>query len=267
MSYEDRIAGLIRDGAGIAESMESLEKLHGDASYRAYYRASLEGGRTLIIMQMPEGKASASEEITNFNGTHKELPFLNVTRYLSSRGLPVPEVLHYGESEHALVIEDLGDDLLFREVDGAGRGKRLDWYGRAIDLLVTMQEKTIGGTAEDCIAFARSFDAYLLNWEFRHFLEFGIEARSEAPMDAADLDIFEKVTQGISSAIQRIGYCFTHRDFQSRNLIIDDGRLHMIDYQDALMGPQVYDLVALLRDSYVKLPDDMVDELEVYYGE
>ena len=44
-----------------------------------------------------------------------------------------------------------------------------------------------------------------------------------------------------------------HRDYHSRNLMLHDGSLYIIDFQDARMGPDTYDLVSLLRDSYVDL--------------
>lgn len=266
MKFEERLKQLVEGELGIEEPVRGVEKLHGDASYRTYYRLSLADGRTFIVMQMPEGRASVSEEITNFNGTHKELPYINVTNYLAGKGLPVPKILLYSETDHLMIIEDLGDRLMAREVEGAGRQKTLDLYKRAIDLLIRIQRSTEGGTGEECVAFARSFDTYLLNWEFRHFLEYGIEARVGAPVDEEDLKIFESATGEISSCISKLPYGFTHRDFQSRNLILDDGGLVMIDFQDALKGPFVYDLVSLTRDSYVKLSDDVVRDLVEYYS-
>jgi N-acetylmuramate 1-kinase len=56
-----------------------------------------------------------------------------------------------------------------------------------------------------------------------------------------------------------------HRDYHSRNLMLHAGRLFIIDFQDARMGPDTYDLVSLLRDSYVDLPDRDVDELIAYF--
>ena len=52
-----------------------------------------------------------------------------------------------------------------------------------------------------------------------------------------------------------------HRDYHSRNLMLHDRRLYIIDFQDARMGPDTYDLASLLRDSYVDLPEERVDEL------
>ena len=56
-----------------------------------------------------------------------------------------------------------------------------------------------------------------------------------------------------------------HRDYHSRNLMLHEGQLFIIDFQDARMGPDTYDLVSLLRDSYVDLPEQTVDELIAYF--
>jgi aminoglycoside/choline kinase family phosphotransferase len=56
-----------------------------------------------------------------------------------------------------------------------------------------------------------------------------------------------------------------HRDYHSRNLMLHDGSLYIIDFQDARMGPDTYDLVSLLRDSYVDLAAAQVDELVAYF--
>ncbi len=56
-----------------------------------------------------------------------------------------------------------------------------------------------------------------------------------------------------------------HRDYHSRNLMLNEGQLYMIDFQDARMGPDTYDLVSLLRDSYVDLPEQTVEELVAYF--
>ncbi len=257
---------ILNDEVSSTAEISQLIKLHGDASYRTYYRAVLSDGNTFIVMQMPEGKSSVSEEITNFNGTHKELPFINVERYLSGLGLPVPAIRCYSEVHHLMVLEDLGDRLMARVVENASEPERLLWYKKAVDLLVLMQERTRSAEIKSCVACARSFDARLLNWEFDHFREYGVEARLGAKMSDEDLHIFEEETRAITSDIERMPRGFTHRDFQSRNLVIKDDDLYIIDFQDALQGPRVYDLVALTRDSYVKLADDTLDALIAYYA-
>ena len=56
-----------------------------------------------------------------------------------------------------------------------------------------------------------------------------------------------------------------HRDYHSRNLMLHDGSLYIIDFQDARMGPDTYDLASLLRDSYVDIADRELDELIAYF--
>lgn len=257
---------LIREEVGQGASLQELVKLHGDASCRTYYRARLAGGASYIVMQMPKGRTSASEEVTNFKGVHRELPFINIARFLRSRGLPVPAVHAYREEERLILLEDLGEDLLAGRVAGAPAREQLAWYGRAIELLLELQRATAGAGGSECVAFARSFDATLLDWEFDHFAEYGIEARLGRPLGDADRALFLEQTRRISAEIQRVPYGFTHRDFQSRNLIVHGDALAMIDFQDALLGPAVYDLVALLRDSYVTLDDPAVESLMQRYA-
>lgn len=262
-----KLETLIRERLGRNASVASVVKLHGDASYRTYSRVFLSDGSTLIAMQMPAGAASASEEITNFKGKHAELPFINVARYLGGKGLPVPKIEVYDEESRLMLLEDLGDDLMARRVESADDETRLLWYRRAIDLLTELQSKTAESEPRECVALERSFDGVLLDWEFDHFLEYCVEARLGVSMGEADRALFIKETRRLSAAIGDLPKGFTHRDFQSRNLIVRNDSLMMIDFQDALIGPQVYDLVALLRDSYVKLSEPLLGRLVDYYAE
>ncbi len=264
---QSTVERLIRESLGEGAAVEGLQKLHGDASYRTYFRARLTDGRSIIVMQMPPGKSSVSEEITNFAGTPGELPFVNVQRYLAQLGLPVPQIYTYSGADRLMLVEDLGDGLMAHQVEAAPEAERLAWYGRALELLLRLQRETRAHPSKECVASLRSFDARLLNWEFDHFREYGIEARTGEPMPPADRERFEAETRAIAAEIERMPYGFTHRDFQSRNLLIRDGRFYLIDFQDALQGPRAYDLVALTRDSYVKLADATVGSLVQRYAE
>lgn len=262
---KERLNAMFRETLKRSVPVRELVKLHGDASYRTYYRAVLEDGESFIIMQMPIGKASASEEITNFNGTHREMPFINVARFLKNNGVNVPAIHHYYEDDHLMILEDLGDNLMAKIVETGGDDVRKIWYRRAVDLLALLQKKTSVPHKFECVALQRSFDATLLNWEFDHFAEYGIAERLGKQMSDADRDLFVKETRKISDEISALPYGFTHRDFQSRNILIAKNELYLIDFQDALLGPYAYDLVSLLRDSYVKLSDPLLDYLIAYY--
>ena len=112
-----------------------------------------------------------------------------------------------------------------------------------------------------CLAFTRAFDEDLYDWELHHFREWGLEIWSgKKPTDAerSELDaIFRRMATQLAAAPRG----FTHRDYQSRNLMVKGDELVVIDFQDALQGPRQYDLVALLRDSYVELDRPFVEKM------
>ncbi len=261
---ESLVAKILKEQLHLPSEGMSLTLLQGDASYRIYYRVLLGDGRSLILMKMPEGKASASEEITNLKEKPAELPYLNIARFLKERGLPVPTCHYYDEKNGLLFLEDFGDETLEKRLASCTEEEKKDWYRKAIDLLVLFQEK---GPALDgsCIAHRRSFDATLFNWEFDHFVEYGIEARSGQTVAAGDLKKIRQETRRITETLIRLPQTLIHRDFQSRNLMVQNETLGLLDFQDALMGPLPYDLVALLRDSYVTIPPLLVTTLIDYY--
>lgn len=265
INLKKKVEGLLSKEAKIKSKVKDILKLHGDASYRTYYRVILDNKKSYVLMQMPKGKASVSEEITNFNGTHNELPYINVSRYLEKLGVKVPHIYCFSDENHLMILEDLGDELMAKVVGDADDDVRVSYYKRAIDLLVDMQAKTLGSHKFECVALQRSFDTVLYNWEFDHFLEYGIKERLDKEISQEDKEVFISQTRNISDTLSHLPYGFTHRDFQSRNILIVKKDMYLIDFQDALMGPQAYDLVSLLRDSYVKLSDDLLKELLSYY--
>ncbi|MDO8527647.1 MAG: phosphotransferase [Deltaproteobacteria bacterium] len=260
---KDRLSQLLQ------QPVTDLKKLFGEASYRAYYRLFLKDGSTAILMAMPEGKMSVSEEITNAKEKPAELPFINVQRYLKSIGMPVPNIILFSEPDRWLILQDVGDVKLFDVVHGADTKTVVGWYKRAIDLLVELQNRTsdIGHRTSTCVAFERSFDATLFDWEFDHFWEYYVEIQNpNVQRPSGDQKIFKTETQKITQVLCQLPRGFTHRDYQSRNLMVFNKELYILDFQDALLGPQCYDVVALLRDSYVDLTAHL-DELLGYYSE
>ena len=240
-----------------------LTKLHGDASNRSYFRATLDGKKSYVIMQLPSGQASSvSEEITNLGSPPVELPFINIARYLRKNGLPIPEIHHFEKQEGIVILEDLGGTTLESLVKEASPLECEKWYRKVIDLLIVFQSCRPNS---ECLAFQRSFDETLYNWEFDHFLEYGIESRSQTRLSPNPREEVRRFTHSISKTLSSLPSVLTHRDFQSRNLMVHQESLYLIDFQDALIGPLQYDLVALLRDSYISLDWPLVERLVDYY--
>ncbi|MBI4411027.1 MAG: phosphotransferase [Deltaproteobacteria bacterium] len=262
---DEVIRDLLKSQTNIPLSPFELHKLSGDASYREYYRLRFDNGKTFMVMKMPAGPSSVSEEITKTSKQIDELPFINVQHYLKSLSLPVPDILAYSKKDGLLILEDLGDVTLEKTVRDLPSAQRTAWYQKALDLLALLQKKSRAVPPKDCVAIYRTFDANLLNWEFDHFLEYGIEDRLQIKVPATDKKKFAELTRTITKKIVQMPQGFVHRDFQSRNLMVQNDSLRLIDFQDALMGPLLYDLVALLRDSYIELSPAEIEGLQEFY--
>jgi len=236
------------------EPLPSIEviKLRGDASTRSYFRVRVPDRRpaSVIAMQLPENTFQSDE-----GGEQPEsqrLPFLEVAELLESKGLPVPTIYVEDLENRIILLEDLGD-VTFEQ--GLRHAPRADWprlYENAIDLLADLHERC-AELPSTSIVSQRRFDRKLLDWELDHFREWGLEALS-GPLDATQTGTLREAFAGIVRDIEAMPYGFVHRDYQSKNLMVGpEGTLTLIDFQDALIGPRAYDLVALLCDSYVSL--------------
>jgi N-acetylmuramate 1-kinase len=249
--------------------LQKVTPLPGDASNRRYYRVTVAGGppHSFILMQLaePEGFKQSEEAVSGATHQITELPFLNIGSHLAKAGVPVPAVLYYDQTAGLLYLEDFGDVTLAESVSQADAPAVESRYKQAINILVEMQMKATTPADPGCLAFHRSFDVPLLMWEFDHFLEYGIVARRGKPMCSEDWTAIRQEFETISEMLAGQPRVFVHRDYHSRNLMVDGVRLGVIDFQDALMGPATYDLASLLRDAYIQLDEALIDNLVHYY--
>jgi len=256
MELEAALRDQVAKATGTPAGAKPVVKIKGDASNRSYYRVGL-APDSHIVMVMPQGPQK-SEEATRGEAP-QELPFVDVHRYLSRLGVRVPRILAYDEAAAMMVLEDLGDVTFEQALDGQRHRDLL--YSRAVELLAHLRARAERETDRGCLAFTRAFDAELYEWELHHFREWGMEiwsGKKPQPQERAELDeIFKRIAAQLAAAPRG----FTHRDYQSRNIMVKDGELVVIDFQDALQGPRQYDLVALLRDSYVELDRPFVERM------
>ena len=241
-----------------------LTPLAGDASNRRYFRITLRGTpSSLILMQLAdaEGFKKSEEAVSGAASSITELPFTNVLTHLQRTGVPVPRLHYYDREAGLLYLEDFGDLTLADACRQADRAKMEALYRQAIDQLVQFQVTGTTPPEPRCIAFHRRFDVPLLMWEFDHFLEYGIIARVGKSMVPGDEAVIKHEFQRIAELLGKQPQVLVHRDYHSRNLMVDGSRIGIIDFQDALMGPATYDVASLLKDAYIELDEAMVGRL------
>ncbi len=279
---EARVRGAVARAIGRDVSDRPVRRLAGHASLRSYWRVGTfpaewpprdAGGSELaaparpsqVVMVLPPG--AKPEEVTK-GGPPAVDPFVDVQAFLARRAR-VPEILAVYPDDPAgglMVLEDLGDVMLETRLHAGDPPGPL--YERAIDQLAFIRAtaELAQRDGERCVAFARAFDRDLYLWELHHFREWLLEAWKGRALSPAERRVVDREFDRIAATLDAEPKGFTHRDYQSRNLmVLPDGTQAVIDFQDALLGPRQYDLVALLRDSYVDLPADLVDRMIARY--
>jgi len=231
---------------------ERVEPLAGDASTRRYFRVFRRDGSTAIVMVQPHA------------GLNEEASFLDVHGFLERLDLPVPRIERHLPEQGLIVLQDLGDELLESVVQAEDYPRIGKLYEEAVDILVRMRRYTAKITG-GCGAFSLAFDETKLMEEFAFFVTHFVRGFCALEPPRAAMRTLEDFFRRVARFLAAQPRVFTHRDYHSRNLLARGAKLVMIDFQDARMGPAQYDLASLLRDSYVTLPEDLVERLITRY--
>ena len=226
-----------------------VEPLHGDASTRAYVRVTPPGRPPMVLALHPEPFAAGS------------LPQMVVGTIFRRLGIPIPAVLDEAADLGILAVEDLGDETLQSWMAGEPGRDPAPLYRQAIDYLAALQTRGGAFRAEGALPFTLAFDAAKLTWELDFFRSEFLEAYRRIALPPAASEELRRELSAIAEELAAEPRVLCHRDYHCRNLMVRDGRLVVIDFQDARLGPGTYDLVSLLRDCYVDLPDDLTAAL------
>jgi aminoglycoside/choline kinase family phosphotransferase len=233
-SARERLAAFLAQGRKVKQ--EEILELTPDASTRLYFRIPWERA-TAIACVYPEPFDP------NFH------PFLDVTRLFAEAELPVPELLSVDGTTGIIIQEDLGDRQLRRVFEAATEEEHELYHERAISLIADIQAATPKAYERRSICSRLAFDEAKLAWELSFFLEhyFGsLRGEKLTHGEAAELKTEMNDIAADLSARPRV---LCHRDYHASNLMDDrQGRLRIVDHQDARMGPASYDLVSLLLD-------------------
>ncbi|WP_447553768.1 aminoglycoside phosphotransferase family protein [Vreelandella sp. EE22] len=237
-----RIDALTRWAAeknGLEPAAITLAPAGGDASFRRYFRLTLPSNETQIVMDAPPEQENSA-------------PFVAIGRRLHVAGLPVPAIYQSDLEAGFLLLEDLGDTPLQADFTDASRTKARTL--EALELIARLQNTTDPGALDP-------YDAALLRRELDLFPEWCLEQwlDIEVPKNLAAL-CDDLVDQALAQPVVSV-----HRDFDAMNLMPHNGRLYMIDFQDAVAGPISYDVISILCGRYWRFDDAAFDALAGHF--
>jgi aminoglycoside/choline kinase family phosphotransferase len=239
--------------SGLAERSARVVPLTGDASDRRYFRVLVPDDQSIVLSLY-----SAPFAVDT-------LPFVNVARLLEKMPVPIPAVLGHAEDLGVLALTDLGDVTLQAHLGAATVAEHAALYRQAVSLIATLQRRGAELESPEYLPYGSAFDVEKLSWELDFFIKHFIEAYRGVLIAPATRDELRREFSVVVETLAAERRVLCHRDYHSRNLMLHDEQLYIIDFQDARMGPDTYDLVSLLRDSYVDLPEQTVSDLLAYY--
>jgi N-acetylmuramate 1-kinase len=248
----DRIDRYLRE-SGLAERGARVVPLTGDASDRRYFRILPADGPSIVLALHADAIDFAS------------LPFANVAGLLQQIPLPVPVVLDHSDALGVLALQDLGDVTLQAHLGAATPTEHAALYRQAVALVELLQRRGKELVSDAYMPYGIAFDVEKLTWELDFFVRHFIEAYRGVVLTPSESEAIAEEWRSIVEELASEPRVLCHRDYHSRNLMLHDDSLYIIDFQDARLGPDTYDLASLLRDSYVDITDVELDDLIAYF--
>ena len=242
----EKIKSLFSDSIGLPIS--GFEKIPQSGSDRTYFRIN-SGNRSFIA--------------THGKNVKENDTFIYFSKHFRSAGCPVPEILAVNADKLIYIQEDFGDVSLLNTLEEQGFNN--DVYALFQSALANLAHLQINGDKNldytTCIT-SREFGKQAILSDLLYFKYYFLDTL-QAPYDKEKLlDEFDELSNFLSSTDYRY---FMFRDFQSRNVMIKDGKVHFIDYQGGMKGALQYDVASLLWQARAELPDEWKNSLLEYY--
>lgn len=229
------------------EAPTSIEPLPGAGSNRKYFR--LKGKESLI------GVYGTS--------TEENRAFIYMARHFSQKGLPVPRILAEAPDQSAYLQDDLGDTSLFQLIkqgreSGNFSDEETNILKQTIRLLPQIQfEGSKDMDFSYCYPLA-TFNRRSVLWDLNYFKYCFLKATGLEFQENLLEDDFERMADTLLQIEPQV---FMYRDFQSRNVMIREGKPYFIDFQGGRKGPFYYDVASFLWQAKANYPDSLRQEL------
>ena len=252
----------LEDMTGYSPVVGEVEIVSGDASFRRYFRLRFERALQCDHELVSENKRhyllQSQFVIVDAPPAHEDCEqFVHVASLFRRAGVLTPRVLEVDYDRGFMLLQDFGDRLYLPTLQ---EGVNVDaMYRAAMSSLVKLQVQ--GDTAG-----LPHYDRTLLRKELNLFNDWFCERFLDLMLNDDERDLIERTWTFLEDAALSQPQVCVHRDFHSRNLMLlsPDPELNpdqspgVIDFQDAVVGANTYDLVSLLRDCYIVWPAERV---------
>lgn len=221
-------------------------------SDRSFIRVSLQHETSFILMHYG-------------NEVAENACWLGINKFMASLNILVPRILTHDVSRHFILMEDLGDIDLW-SLRFEPWGERRNHYFEALTQIHRLHSFDLKSIPSN-LKLSESYGPRLYKWEHDYFLENFVWEVCKVKLSSADTAMLDRELDALSGRLQKPEPCLIHRDFQSQNIMIKNGKPVMIDFQGMRRGCLFYDLGSLICDPYVTFTDEEKNELLDFYYE
>ncbi|HEX8817400.1 MAG TPA: RNase adapter RapZ [Terriglobales bacterium] len=223
------------------------------------------GGSGRKIVRLSRGNNTAIGIL--YDVREENRAFIEFSRHFRKHGLPVPEIYAEDLAHGAYLEEDLGSTTLFEFLSAHRSGPEIapeviEAYRHAVATLPRFQVEA-GRDLNYKLCYPRSsFDRQSIAWDLNYFKYYFLRLAGVAFNEQALEKDFSRLTKFLLTTDRDY---FLYRDFQSRNIMLRDGRPFFVDYQGGRKGALQYDIASILFDAKADLPPDLRAQLLDHY--
>lgn len=236
--------------AGYGE-IDRLDKIPQSGSDRAYYRVYTNDNRSFII--------------THSHNIRENQAFIALSQHFKKTGIAVPGLLAVNANEDLYMQEDLGDTSLLQVLEAEGFTDHVySLFRQSLQQLATLQIKGHEGWNYDNCLTNKAFGQQAILADLLYFKYYFLDTLKIAYDKQKLIDEFEQLSTYLAQSDHQY---FMFRDFQSRNIMIQNDQVRFIDYQGGMQGALQYDVASLLWQAKANLPEEWKNKLlEDYIG-
>jgi aminoglycoside/choline kinase family phosphotransferase len=189
--------------------------------------------------------------------------FINFSKHFKEQGLPVPQIYAVNQDYTAYIQEDLGNESLLNKLEQHGRNDYVySLFCKSLEQLANIQVMGHRGLNYEWCLTAKEFGKQAILSDLLYFKYYFLDTLRLPYDKQAMLDDFE----ALSTYLTRTEYkYFMFRDFQSRNIIVNNDEVFFIDYQGGMQGALQYDAASLLWQAKAELSGEWKTNLLIYY--
>lgn len=221
----------------------NLAPASADASFRRYFRATVEG-ETYIVMDAPPDKENSE-------------PFVRIAKLFADAGAHVPRIIAQDLAQGLLLLSDLGQQTYLHVLN---ENNADELFRPAIDELIKIQLASKPGVLPE-------YDEALLMRELMLFPDWYVAKHLRRELSNEQKNVMLHAFKLIVENNLAQPKVYVHRDYMPRNLMVSSPNPGVLDFQDAVYGPISYDITSLFKDAFISWDEKQVLDWTIRYWE